>query len=231
MLLTLVFGEYNTTYRCQRMILFSILTFYHITILTLILIVTPQATQKAFQLLRPKRKASTVTSIPDRDYEVVKGSYFDNDQRKLSKEWTINVIARNTCLIVLVMLSILMKINFSTEESYLYLLMLFFVSLIFLYFMVQHVSLGWLYWITFDRPRPPFSFLLFIIGELLCLLLYIGWSIPCIYLDYFRAINSIYTDAFVIAVALVLVSVTTLFACRTHYSRVEEIIQHDYVTQ
>lgn len=228
MLLTLIFAEYNTTYRCQRTILFALLTFYHIVILFMVLIVTPHVTKKAFESLKKRNDGKEVT-VNDGDYVLVKEAYLESDTRKLSKEWTINVIARNTCLIVLIMTSILMKINFSTEESYLYLLMLFFVSLIFLYFMVHYVVLGWLYWITFDRPRPPLSFVLFICGELGALLLFIGWSIPAIYLDYLRAINSVYTEAFIVALTIVITGLISLLGCRSHYNKVSDIIQKDYV--
>ena len=228
MVLTLVFAEYNTTYRCQRTILFAILTFYHIIVLVTVLIVTPRVTKKAFESLKKQNDGREV-AMNDGDYVLVKEAYLESDTRKLSKEWTINVIARNTCLIVLIMTSILMKINFSTEESYLYLLMLFFVSLIFLYFMVHYVALGWLYWITFDRPRPPLSFVFFICGELGALLLYIGWSIPAIYLDYLRAINSVYTEAFIVSLTIVITGLISLLGCRSHYNKVSDIIHKDYV--
>lgn len=167
----------------------------------------------------------------DYDYEKVKDSYIEKDKNKLSKEETINVIARSTCMINLILLSIMMKLNFTSEESYLYLLMLFIAALIFLYYAAHYTTLGWLYWLSFTPRKVPLSYLLFICGELICLVLYVTWSIPIIYMDYLHAINSIYTEAFIIAITFVLIGFIILSACRSYHTIVTETIQSHYVIQ
>ena len=231
MLLTIVFAEYNTTYRFQRTVLLSILTFYHIIILTLVLFATPRVTKQAFKHYFSKKNSDPVTTTIDKDYFIVKDSYIEGDPQTLSKEQTINVIARNTCLINLIMLSIMMKVNFSSEDYYIYLLMLFVVALIFLYFTAHYVALGWIYWLTFasKNRKVPRSYLLFICGELGTLLFYVAWTVPSLYLDYFNAINSIYTETFIIAVTFTLISFVILFACRSYHSKVVDMIQDHYI--
>ena len=219
MIMTLFFTEFNRTERCQRTILFVILTFYHLTLLALILIVTKRVTRRAF---------GNTTGIPtnDRDFVLVHTAYLDDTRAKLCKEKTGTVIIRNTCLIVLALLSILMKLNFSSDDSYLHLVLVFLVSLVFLYFFVHQVTLAWLYWLS--SPVSP-RFLLFLCCETVALTLYITWSAFCVYMDYFRAVNSIYTEPFIQALTLVTISFVILFACRKYHSVTEDIIQGFYL--
>lgn len=250
MILTLLFTEYNSTWRCQRTILFGIMTFYHVAVLILVIIVTPQATKKAFAyyfggkkgkaIMRTVRRlrgepviiSPIITRTADRDYEIVKEAYLEGDaeEGKLSKELTINVIARKTCLINLIMLSIMMKLNYTSEESYAYLLSLFGVSLAFLYFACHNLVLGWLFWINSNRP-PQLSYLLFLCGELICVIFYTAWAIPCLYLDYMYSINSVYTEAFIIAITLILVGFMFIFSFSGYENKIEDLIQAHYVAQ
>lgn len=227
-LVSLLFTEYNSTSQSQRTILFAILTLYHVVIIGIVFIVTPDATKHAFRLYF-KRGGDTMRPSPPRDYALVQEAYLEGEQPKLSRERTVNVIARNTCLVVLIITAVMTKLNFTSEECYLYLLVLFVISLVFLYFFAHYVSLAWLYWLV-SREKTPLSYRLFVCGETVMLLFYIGWSIPCLYLDYFRAINSVYTEAFVIAATLTLVSFLVLFACRSHYTKLLDLIQTHYST-
>lgn len=224
MILTLFFTEYNSTQRCQRTILLSILATHHIILQGLILILTKRTVHRAFGC-----GTSATTPIYDRDFDEVRTVYLEDDSNKLTKEKTGLVIIRNTCLIVLTLLSVLIKVNFSSEESYLHLVLLFFVALIFLYFFVQQVTLGWLYWLNTDSNSTPPKFLLFLCCETVALVFYMTWSTFCIYLDYFHAVNSIYSDPFINALTIVAMSFIVLFACRQYQNTIEDIIQKDYL--
>lgn len=223
---SLIFSEFNRTAQSQRAILFGLLSLYHLIILGVVHLVTPDTLRHAVRVYFGRASGATPPSMPA-DYDIVKEAYAEGEQAKLSREQTVNVIARDTCLPLIVLLAIMTKFNFSTEQCYIYLLVLFIVSLLFLYRFAYYVSLGWLHWFA-ARRYTPLSYLLFLCGETACLVLYIAWSIHCVYFDYFRAINSIYTEAFMVAVTLTLISFVVLFACRSHYSTITDLIQAHY---
>lgn len=255
-LLTSIFSDYNTTLRCQRMILLLILSVYHTLVLTLVIIVTPHVTRKAIKYylridtvikyntnknVKNKRDTrvnfmsdvvttatTTTTVVTDTDFEQVKTSYVDGTTEKLSKELTINTLARNMSLMMLVMVDIMLILNFSSEASYLYLLLLFFASLVFIYFMAYYIALNTLYLLVFPSTTRPVSFLWFYVGEILCAVLFIGWGIHCLYLDYFQSINSIYSDTFINAFTPIMIGIIIILACRGFYSRAEHFIRKTY---
>ena len=173
----------------------------------------------------PLGKEVNMVATSDPDYEQVKEVFIEREEIKLSKELTINVLARNTALLMLIMVDILLILNFSTDVSYLYLLLFFFVSLIFLYFLLYDVALITLYLMVFPRAPRPFSFILFYVGELASVVLFVGWAISCVYLNYFAAINSIYSETFVVAFTLILIALLFILACRGFYSRVDDLIR------
>lgn len=165
------------------------------------------------------------------EFSVVRHEHIDADEANLSRQFTASVLARNTVLIVLLMLCILMILNFSTTDNYLYLMMLFFASLIFLYLFIEHLFVCVLY--VAARPVDvPLSvpFVCFLAGEAVALVFYVAWAIPCLYLAFTRAFNSIYSDAFVVAVTLVLLALIFLLVCQRMDTRLERMLRRHYYT-
>ena len=247
-ILTFVFMDYNSSNRCQRAILLWILALYHFILLSIVLVITPETTRRAFIYylrfdtkihvaaadppLRLRRLAtrSADDSVPvDAEFDQVKEAYIERDEAKLSKELTINVIARNTGLLMLLMIDMMMILNFGSDTSYLYLLLLFFVSLIFIVFIVYQLGLITLFFFTYPRGATPTSFTVFYAGELACGAIFIAWSIPVIFLDYFRAINSIYSETFVVAFTLVLLTMLFLISCKGFYAKIDYIVRKRYI--
>ena len=132
-------------------------------------------------------------------------------------------------MVVTMMIDMMMILNFGSDTSYLYLLLLFFVSLIFIVFIVYQLGLITLFFFTYPRGATPTSFTVFYAGELACGAIFIAWSIPVIFLDYFRAINSIYSETFVVAFTLVLLTMLFLISCKGFYAKIDYIVRKRYI--
>lgn len=177
----------------------------------------------------------------DNDFDIVKEEYLDGNEPKLSKEQTTTVIMRNTSLLILIMIDVLLVINFSTEDNYLYMFLFLPLSFVLLYFMVYNLSISILYilvspllkqiYIRYYRRRqqPIHPFIYFVIGEILLLLLFIGWSIHCFYLDYFKLVEGIYSETFINGVVPVILILIVLLSCKRIYSNLEDNVRKKYI--
>ena len=170
----------------------------------------------------------------DKDFEQVREEHIDADESNLAKRYTTNAMARHTTLLLLILLTLLLILNFSSIDNYVYMLLLFVVSLVFLYLYVYHLFICLIYArerpVDMATPRLPLSFILFLVGESLCLAFYVAWSIACLYTDYARAVNSIYSDTFIVLMMLILVAIIFLLVCHKIYAHMDTVIHTYYAS-
>ena len=168
--------------------------------------------------------------MKDEDFRLVYQDYIETDESRLSKQYMTSVLARHTVLLIIIMLSLLLVINFVVQGSFLLLLVLVIVSFIFLYEFIYHLFVCLLY--ALGRPddvKMPLLFTLFLVGECLCLAFYIAWSIACLYLDFAQAYNSIYSEAFVVATTIVLVALLFVMVCQRINTHMDTIVRKYYI--
>lgn len=169
-------------------------------------------------------------TVKDEDFRPLAKEYIETDENRLSKQYMSSIMARHTVILLIIMLSLMLIVNFEAQASFLMLAVLVILSLLFLREFIYHLFICYLY--ALGRPddvKLPLRFVFFLAGETLCLALYVAWSIPCLYVDFANAYNSVYSPELVVATAIILVALMFVLVCQRITTHMDTIVRKHYI--
>lgn len=214
----------------QRNILFTIIVLGNSLMLVVAFVGNLQPLKMAWRYYtRRADKRQNTLDTNSHDYAVLRGEYLSGEEKKLVRLPTSQVLVRNLALGVLLLSLLLMLLNFQTEEQRMFRFYVLFVALIlmfywtyYLYMMVLFAAPGVNFWTT----NPLFT--LFYIAELALYLLYMGWSVECIYADYFRGVNGLYAEPVLYGFVFILLALLAVVSIYIIAYRFEHYIKKHY---
>lgn len=143
---------------------------------------------------------------------------------KMVKQPTEYTLIRNMTQIVLIMTTLVLIVNFSSVGNLCYLLWEVFFSLVLLYFVIKYIADCILYLMRRpgeSRQRLFNALLVLVVAEIGVMIVFVILTFNTIYMRYFSAINSLYSQTVVIDYVLTFIGLLAVAAIYMLYTEVE----------
>lgn len=182
-----------------------------------------------YRILDRKQELDNIR-VKDRDFEKIKDIYLDHDNKydQLIKIKTTTVIIRNILLVILVLSNLLLLINYSTVVKQQFLLIFVVISYILIFYIVTYLTICILLLSVKGPAQKSLSFIVFLIGEVLFLLFFLGWTTPAVFLEYYVSINTIFSYSFIVGFTMIFMGLIILISVKYVLSTLDKIIREKY---